>query len=301
MLEFSCLLVVFGWDRGAVSTSYCLRVRLEKNPNRQRAKWHQLIVYKDERLPWALGTWRMQESLSKLMETEIFATMVFSSIFSLKEQVNSKWKRASDSTWHGHARAWDDFIEFMSFLLFCLWICSFAKRFSAKQPQSGDPHSVTLNALGLRYGISLSLPLNSLLKPRYSKVINKKQHGVLHVKASKKKTCVTSNKCTFHRRRRNKNLLNIPACRRHGQVIGSATSCLWDPSTNGGGAAMPGSSGRRLGVLLRGESIRLLHSTRWAGAVKREMPRSHKKKWCSPNLLRQAAWQLGDFPETDHL
>ena len=90
MLEFSCLLVVFGWDRGAVSTSYCLRVRLEKNPNRQRAKWHQLIVYKDERLPWALGTWRMQESLSKLMETEIFATMVFSSIFSLKEQVNSK-------------------------------------------------------------------------------------------------------------------------------------------------------------------------------------------------------------------
>lgn len=47
--------------------------------------------------------------------------------------------KISDSTWHGHARAWDDFIEFMSFLLFCLWICSFAKRFSAKQPQSGDP------------------------------------------------------------------------------------------------------------------------------------------------------------------
>lgn len=48
---------------------------------------------------------------------------------------------------------------------------------------SGDPHSVTLNPLCLRYEISLSLPLNSLLKPRYSEVI----HGVLHVKAWKKK------------------------------------------------------------------------------------------------------------------
>ena len=140
---------------------------------------------KDENLPWASGTWRMQEPLSTLMETEIFATTVFSSI-SLKEQVNSKWKRASDSTWHGHARAWDVFSEFMSFLLFChvlpldLFVC---QAVLSKATSEWRSHGVTLNALGLRYEISLSLPLNSLLKPRYSEVI----HGVLHVKAWMKK------------------------------------------------------------------------------------------------------------------
>ena len=144
------------------------------------------------------------------METEIFATTVFSSI-SLKEQVNSKWKRASDSTWHGHARAWDVFSEFMSFLLFChvlpldLFVC---QAVLSKATSEWRSHGVTLNALGLRYEISLSLPLNSLLKPRYSEVI----HGVLHVKAWMKKTnALQVTSAPFTGRRRNKNPLEHPS------------------------------------------------------------------------------------------
>lgn len=94
VLECTCLLVVVGWDRG---------------------QFPQLLFPGSlEKIQTANALKLMQESLSKLMETEIFATMVFSST-----SLNSKGKRTSDCTRHGHARAWDNLMEFMSFLLFC--------------------------------------------------------------------------------------------------------------------------------------------------------------------------------------
>lgn len=108
--------------------------------------------------------------------------------------------KISDSTLHGHARAWDDFVRLPAVL--------------SKAASEWRSHGVTLNALRFTLWDQSKSSIEFFVEAKIFKSYQQKTTWRSSRKSLNEKTeCVTSYKCTFHRayRRHNKNPLEHPS------------------------------------------------------------------------------------------